>query len=262
MAERPFVWQMIKEAMDNIGDKATYADIKHYIHNKYENVNDSTITCQIIVCTVNHNTRIYYPENSKPRVANSQYDLLYTVGRGQIERYDPKKHGIWEIKKDETGKLTVSRKDGLGEVESDFDTTLEIQDKYSFPLESHLRDFIAQNLNTIKIDNKNLKLYADDNGTDGVEYRTNVGIIDILATDEDDNYVIFELKLSRGNDASLGQILRYMGWIKKNMAIEKKVYGVIVAQSIDDKLKYAVSQVANIRLYEYQIDFHINFVSI
>ena len=45
MADKPYVWQMIKEAMDNIWDKASYNDIRKYIHNKYGDVNDSTIRC-------------------------------------------------------------------------------------------------------------------------------------------------------------------------------------------------------------------------
>jgi hypothetical protein len=90
MADKPYVWQMIKEAMDNIGDKASYSDIRKYIHSKYGEVNDSTITCQIIVCTVNHPSRIHYPENSKSRTSNTKYDFLYTTGRGQVERYNPK----------------------------------------------------------------------------------------------------------------------------------------------------------------------------
>jgi len=32
------------------------------------------MNCQIIVCTVNHPSRIYYPENKKPRVATLKYD--------------------------------------------------------------------------------------------------------------------------------------------------------------------------------------------
>ena len=79
--------------------------------------------------------------------------------------------------------------------------------------------------------------------------------------DEEDNFIIFELKLSRGNDATLGQILRYMGWVKANIAGDKEVHGVIVAKSIDDKLKYAVTQVRNITLFEYEINFSINPVS-
>ncbi len=270
MADKPYVWQMIKKAMDEIGDKTTYSEIKKYIHNKYGDVNDSTITCQIIVCTVNHATRIHYPENKKPRIADTKYDFLFTTGRGQVERYDPEKHGIWEIKEDETGKLIVLEKErfidsyekfGLSNIRN-IDSSKRYDDEYYFPLESHLRDFIAQNIDTIKINEKSLKLYIDENGLDGIEFRTDVGIIDILAVDENDNYVIFELKLSRGNDATLGQILRYMGWIKKNMAKDKKVSGVIVAKNIDDKLKYAVTQVKNVSLFEYAINFNINPIKI
>lgn len=271
MTDRPYVWQMIKEAMDKIGDKATYSKIKKYIHDKYGDVNDSTITCQIIVCTVNHATRIHYPENKKTRIADTKYDFLYTTGRGQVEKYNSEKHGIWEIKEDETGKLIVAEKEKVifsDDSEVNFsinknkDFNKSEDDEYYFPLESHLRDFIAQNIDTIKINGKSLKLYVDDNGLDGIEFRTDVGIIDILAIDENDNYVVFELKLSRGNDATLGQILRYMGWIKKNLAKDKKVVGVIVAKNIDEKLKYAVTQVENISVFEYVINFNINQIKI
>lgn len=272
MSDKPYVWQMIKESMDKIGDQATYAEIKKYIHNKYGDVNDSTINCQIIVCTVNHSTRIHYPENKKPRISDTKYDFLYNIGRGQVERYNPEKHGIWEIREDDTGKLIVAEKvKAATNDENEIDYSLnknkdfvnnEDDDEYYFPLESHLRDFIAQNIDTIKINEKSLKLYVDDNETDGIEFRTDVGIIDILAIDENDDYVVFELKLSRGNDATLGQILRYMGWIKKNLAKNKKVSGVIVAKNIDEKLNYAVTQVENISLFEYVINFNINPIKI
>lgn len=264
MADKPYVWQMIKEAMDNIGDKASYSHIKKYIHSKYGEVNDSTITCQIIVCTVNHPSRIHYPENSKSRISDTKYDFLYTIGRGEVERYNPERHGIWEIKEDETGKLIIAEKNDVKHdinVEMKETSPQKDEEEYYFPLESHLRDFIAQNIDTIKVNGKSLKLYVDDNGTDGIEFRTDVGIIDILAIDEEDNFIIFELKLSRGNDATLGQILRYMGWVKANIAGDKDVHGVIVAKSIDDKLKYAVTQVKNMTLFEYEINFNIDSVS-
>lgn len=266
MADKPYVWEMVKKAMDSIGDKATYSEIRKYIHDKYDGVNDNTITCQIIVCTVNHATRIHYPENKKPRIANGKYDFLYTTGRGQVERYNTEKHGIWEIKEDETGKLIVSEKEeiienNIGSIDKNSNKVIDEESCY-FPLESHLRDFIAQNIDTIKINDKALKLYVDENGTDGIEFRTEVGIIDILATDENDNFVVFELKLSRGNDATLGQILRYMGWVKQNLGKDKNVSGIIVARTIDEKLKYAVTQVNNINLFEYAINFNINPVQI
>ncbi len=41
--ERPSVWQMIKETIDNLSGKAAYPQIKKYIYNKWDNVNESTI---------------------------------------------------------------------------------------------------------------------------------------------------------------------------------------------------------------------------
>lgn len=63
--------------------------------------------------------------------------------------------------------------------------------------------------------------------------------------------MVFELKLSKGPDRAVGQVLRYMGWISKHLASEK-VSGVIVAHEIDEKLKYAISAVGNITVFEYK----------
>ena len=72
MNTRPYVWQMIKEAVENLGGKATYSEIKDYIRDKYGEVNENTINAQIIMCTVNHPSRVHYSENKRPRDANSE----------------------------------------------------------------------------------------------------------------------------------------------------------------------------------------------
>lgn len=262
MNSKPPFWQMIKEAVENLGGKATYSQIKEYIKKKYGNVNESTINCQIIVCTVNHPSRIHYPENKKPRIANSKYDFLFTTNRGQVELYDPNKHGVWEIRRNEYGTLTVAQT-GLDEFPEaeEVDITDEEKDLL-FPLESHLRDFIAQNIDSIKINGKTLKLYRDEHERDGIEYPTDVGSIDILAKDNEGNFVIFELKLSRGADRALGQILRYMGWVKRKLAKGGGVKGVIIAKHVDEKLKYAATVTSDITLLEYELDFKIKEVNI
>ncbi|WP_199426657.1 endonuclease NucS domain-containing protein [Thermaerobacillus caldiproteolyticus] len=265
MGSKPYVWQMIKEAVENSpNEKVTYAEIKNYIKNKYGNVNENTINAQIIVCTVNQSSRVHYPENQKPRIANSKYDFLFTIGRGQVVLYDPNEHGVWEIRKNEYGKLIVAQK-GLEEDVAIVETENGIESTEPdllFPVESHLRDFIAQNIQSLDVNGKKLKLYTDDEGRNGVEYPTDVGLIDILAVDEEGNFVVFELKLSKGPDAAIGQIARYMGWVKKNIAKEKLVSGVIVAKKVDDKLKYAASIVPEISLFEYQLNFTIEKANI
>lgn len=261
MADRPYVWQMIKEAVENLGGKATYSQIKDYIRSKYGEVKEGTINCQIVVCTVNHPSRIYYPENGRPRAATSKYDFLFSTGRGVVELYDPGKHGTWEIRQDEYGKLTVFQS-GLDEAGTGEAETGEIDNSFSFPIEGHLRDFIARNIESMEIDGQRLKLYHDENGREGIEYPTEVGPIDILAVNEQGDFVVFELKLSRGPDRACGQLLRYMGWVKAILAKDKNVKGIIVAKEVDNKLRYAASMCPSISLLEYNLNFILKPISL
>lgn len=255
---RPFLWQMIKEAVERTG-AASYAEIREYIRGRYGEVNANSLNAQITVCTVNQPSRIHYPENSKPRPATGRYDFLFSTGRGQVELYRPERHGQWEIRKDELGKLSIGlieqaapiiEPDPVGAEQAAGQPAL-------FPLESHLRDFLARNIAGIRVNDRRLQVYTDENGVNGVEYRTGVGPVDLLAIDEAGDFVVFELKLSKGVDAALGQLLRYMGWIKHHLAGDRHVHGAIVAQTIDEKLRYAAAMAAGVTLFEYAVQFSI-----
>lgn len=90
-----------------------------------------------------------------------------------------------------------------------------------------------------------------------MEFQTNVGAIDILATSPSNDFYVFELKLGRGADAALGQILRYMGWVARHLANQHKVFGVVLAADISEKLRYAATQVPQVRLMEYELRFAV-----
>jgi RecB family endonuclease NucS len=94
-----------------------------------------------------------------------------------------------------------------------------------------------------------------------VEYPTAVGSIDILAVDGDGGFAVFELKLDRGPDRALGQLARYMGWVKVNLAGARPVSGVVVARSIDERLRYAVSVIPSVVLLEYEVEFRVREVA-
>lgn len=172
----------------------------------------------------------------------------------------------WVTKETETQVLILhpgTPKAAIQAIE-DEDLALEDQDtpdsdrETVFELEWQLRDFISHNLESLKLEGKPLRLYVDSQGRDGVEYPTGVGPIDILALNSDDSFVIFELKRGRVADRAIGQISRYMGWIKKNLAKGKMVKGIIVAKSISSNLRHAIVAVPNVSLFEYEIAFSLN----
>lgn len=256
---------MIKEAvMKSPNVKITYQEIKEYIRKTYGEVNESTINAQIIVCTVNQPSRIHYPENQKPRISNTKYDFLFTVGRGQVVLYNQEEHGVWEIAQSDFGKLVVKQQLDEDAYDSHVDVQNNINDENNvgmlFPFEAQLRDFIVQNISSINVNGMKLKLFVDENSRNGVEYPTEVGPIDILCEDQNGDFVVFELKLGKGPDRAMGQIARYMGWVKKNIAINKEVSGVIVAKEVDDKLKYAALVVPRVSLFEYNVNFSVKQV--
>jgi hypothetical protein len=130
----------------------------------------------------------------------------------------------------------------------------------AFALEGQLRDFIIANLSRVSVGGTRLHLFRDTSGRSGREYQTAVGFIDILAVDDAGNFFVFELKLDRGPDRTLGQLTRYMGWVTANLAEGREVHGVIVARSIDAKLRYAAGVVPGVVLLEYDIDFRLREV--
>lgn len=104
---------------------------------------------------------------------------------------------------------------------------------------------------------KRLRLYVDPTGRDGIEFPTAVGPIDILALDQNGDFVVFELKRANSPDRAVGQLARYMGWVQQTIGRECKVSGVIVAKTISQNLRWAVSVVPNVSLFEYQVEFHL-----
>ena len=121
-----------------------------------------------------------------------------------------------------------------------------------FALEAHLRDFLARNLNKIE---PGIRLYEMEDQP-GVEYPVEGGRIDILAIDRAGKYVVFELKLSKGRNKALGQLLYYMGWVDEHLG-NGPCRGIIIASEINDELRIAVSRVPGVGLAKYKMSFAI-----
>src|SRR5690606_5213775 len=127
-----------------------------------------------------------------------------------------------------------------------------------FPLEKYLEEFIEGNFDKIDFGAK-LVLYQDEE-TSGRQYRTSIGYIDLLAIDRDnEKFVVVELKKGRSSDQVVGQILRYMGWVKENLTVDEyrkySVRGIIISREKDDNLEYALRMVPNLNVYSYSVSF-------
>jgi hypothetical protein len=136
-------------------------------------------------------------------------------------------------------------------------SSLDTEEVLEFSLEKHLQQFIAGNLPSLLIAKKRLRLYRDSANREGVEYPTATGPIDILAVDDDSHFYVLELKLSHGPDKAMGQLTRYMGWVRQHLANGKEVHGVIVAKNMSERLRYAALAVPGVTLLEYEVNFKL-----
>lgn len=193
--KRPPVWQLVLEAVKALGGKTTNVAVRDWILARHPDINRNTIQCQIIACTVNHDSRVHYPMNGKPRRCNGPHDVLFSPERGRIELYDRARDGTWEIAARDDGSLAVRRVDGPPHEESQpVDPTRAASEPCGsvFAAEDHFRDYLVRHLEDIE---PGLALYVDDQGTDGVEYVTDIGRIDILATDAHQGFVVSSVRL-------------------------------------------------------------------
>jgi len=113
-------------------------------------------------------------------------------------------------------------------------------------VERDLRDYLADHPSEI---GEGLKTVAR-------EYRTDVGYIDLLCEDKEGNWVVVETKKDRESDAVVGQLLRYMGWLREHE--ERNIRGIIIAGGSDRKLRYAVGALGDVRLLYYRLKFEIS----
>jgi endonuclease len=123
--------------------------------------------------------------------------------------------------------LKIYRNLGYGDADGNF-----------FVLESGLEEAVKANLSQLK-----LRLAGED-----IQQQCSLGIgigrTDLICRDEKDNYVVLELKAIPSSDYVVGQILRYMGYIRETWAKKegKEVKGIILAPSYDEQLRLAAKE--------------------
>lgn len=102
-------WELVIDAVINLGGQAKADDILHYIQNHVSDYNRSNLRVDLDFASVNCASRTNHAPNKKPRKSNAgaPEDALFKEGAGRdavFHVYNPILHGIWEIIPDPAAK--------------------------------------------------------------------------------------------------------------------------------------------------------------
>ena len=216
----------------------TSKQIVEWFRQNYPNVKSSSVRAHLISMTTNAKSRIHH--NVKP---GSGHDLFFQIDSSTFRMYDQEKDPAPFYKKNDIDQNNI-------EEDEDNDLEYSLEKFREFTYEKDLRNFLVKNLDLIE---PGLHLYENE-GITGIEYPVGNRFVDILSVDKDNSLIVIELKVSKGYERVIGQILRYLAWIEKNLAEEnQKVRGIIIARKITEDLILACSKIPDVELMEYEL---------
>ena len=117
-------------------------------------------------------------------------------------------------------------------------------------LNQYLRSYLATEIHKIESG-----LCLIENGDN---YQTEVGKIDLLARDTNNQLVAIGLKSGQAQDGAIGELLGLMGCLT---ASESNVRGILVAPSFDSRVVCAAKALPTVKLVKYQPSFILQEVN-
>ena len=204
----------------------------------------------------------YFEHNSLGKPYRYGDSFVYKAYQPKIENQNVKfvnlKNNL-EVKREQFNKELNQLVEFYGKI-----INLEIRNEESsysqglFYMESQLEDFIINNWENTEL-GKKYDLIYENGDLISKQYKTDIGIIDILAKDKKNkNHVVIELKRNQTSDDTFGQLTRYMGWVKRHLN-DKNVKGIIIAGKYDKKLDYALEFAPfDTEVFIYNVSFTLN----
>jgi hypothetical protein len=244
--DRP-VSDLMRDAASSLEPPFSVDQIVKWFGANYPKIKSNTIKAHIRGMTANDPSRHHYPGVA------SKEPVFFRSGYGAFVRFDPDLH---------TGEESVPvpgpDDDDVVDVLSD----LPPEQVAEFALESQLEHFLLANWTAINW-GRTLQIWHDASGGSGHQYQTPVGRPDFVCIDPTTNaLVVVELKRGRPSDKVVGQVARYIGWVRVHLAEPgQAVEGLIVAHETDDQLAYAVSALPGLRLLTYDVKFELKLAA-
>jgi hypothetical protein len=209
-----------------------------------------------------------FPEFDRRIAFGEKYKLVNTVLLEAAKKLDTDLWTLdmlwWRVMK-----THIPRRYGLVDENLKFSSeeeldTESVEEKSSsetvFALEKYLHEFLVDNWDVTEL-SKEWCLPEEDGEIVGSKYYTGeVGEIDLLAKHKTENkWLVIELKRNQTSDSTVGQILRYISWVQRNLAAENDIVeGLVICHEIDKNLQYALYGQDNIKCMTYQVDFKLN----
>lgn len=245
---RALLRDMIQEFGLQPGQVITTSRVLSWFGTHYPKLQPTGIKANLVMMSTNDRNRLHHP-------VKADDDLFFKVDKSQFRLYEPGKDPA-PIHEFVEGDIAREEEHGLVEDDEEEESTAPIGST-EFLLERDLQLYLARHLDRIE---PGLKLYEDDT-TSGLEVDAGGRRIDILATDQDGGLVVLELKVSRGYDRVIGQLLRYVNWVRQNIAEPgQKVRGLIVCRTMSQDLRLACASIPDIELFEYQLSVTVSQV--
>lgn len=208
--------------------------------------------------------RKYGVWNRRSRESLKKLNLFpkYSTDASDGEKYEKINQALVKLAED-NGLSPWQLDSCLGIISDSTPEDLEIQksskhvNRDEFTLEKYLQEFLIDNWD--KVFGADLEILTDDDGElIGREFPCKgLGYIDILCTDKNGNYIVIELKKGKSSDHVLGQTQSYMGWVKSNLAKDKQVSGIIIANELDERLRLGLNMNNSISFKKYLVDFSL-----
>ena len=158
------------------GKVFTREDAIEWFRATYPLVKQGTVAAHLIRLSTNNRNRLHYSAR-----ADGSDDLFFQLDSSHFRLYesasDPNPIREW------------AEPDGPQQSEADTDSGSS-----EFVYEHDLRDYLSKNLHLIE---RGLRLYSEED-VSGIEFPAGGRFIDILALDTSGNYVVIEIKVSRG----------------------------------------------------------------
>jgi endonuclease len=246
---RVLLKEMLKDMGLKPGQVFTTSRTIEWFKQHYPKLQPNSIRAHLVQASTNDRSRLHHPST------NTTDDLLFKVDSGQFRLYEPERDPapIHEFVEGD-----VAREEELAADDEEVESGEAQPGSSEFLLERDLQRYLAENLECIE---PGLKLYEVDD-IKGFEFEAGGGRrIDILAVDKTGAYVVLELKVSKGYDRVVGQLLRYMNWVRQNLAEpNQQVRGMIVCRSTTEDLRLACASIKDVQLLEYQLSVTVSKV--